>query len=110
MPVRYDKVLASHGYGEAFTGSGCARRDWPPGYAAGWHVCDVEDANIHAAQGVAIREFPLAEGSGSADYLLDIDGRAAGVIEAKKFGATLTGVERRSVAAPSFDGSKHSYE
>ena len=27
--------------------------------AAGWHVCDVANANIHAAAGVAIREFPL---------------------------------------------------
>jgi|GEM_PF-2975987 len=27
--------------------------------AAGWHVCDVKDTNIHAARGVAIREFPL---------------------------------------------------
>src|SRR3990167_11014890 len=27
--------------------------------AAGWHVCNVADANLHAAVGVAIREFPL---------------------------------------------------
>ena len=27
--------------------------------AAGWHVCDASAANIHAARGVAIREFPL---------------------------------------------------
>ena len=60
---------------------------------AGWHVCDVADANIHAARGVAIREFPLETGHGFADYLLYIDGKAAGVIEAKKEGATLTGVE-----------------
>ena len=26
--------------------------------AAGWHVCNVADANIHVARGVAIREFP----------------------------------------------------
>ena len=26
---------------------------------AGWHVCDVTDADIHAARGVAVREFPL---------------------------------------------------
>ncbi len=30
--------------------------------AAGWHICDVSDANIHAAKGVAIREFPLDAG------------------------------------------------
>ena len=27
--------------------------------AAGWHVCDVASANLRAATGVAIREFPL---------------------------------------------------
>lgn len=38
--------------------------------AAGWHVCNVADANIHAGtgevQGVAIREFPLNTGFGFA--------------------------------------------
>ncbi len=63
--------------------------------AAGWHVCDADKANIHAAQGVAIREFPLP-GYGFADYLLYVDGKAAGVIEAKKEGVTLTGVETQS--------------
>lgn len=50
---------------------------------AGWLVCDATAANIHASRGVAIREFPLP-GYGFADYLLYIDGKAAGVIEAKK--------------------------
>jgi len=63
--------------------------------AAGWHVCDAAAANIHAARGVAIREFPLP-GYGLADYLLYVDGKAAGVIEAKKEGVTLTGVETQS--------------
>ena len=63
--------------------------------AAGWHVCDASTANIHAARGVAIREFPLP-GHGFADYLLYVDGKAAGVIEAKKAGVTLTGVETQS--------------
>ncbi|MBI3432959.1 MAG: DEAD/DEAH box helicase family protein [Hydrogenophilales bacterium] len=63
--------------------------------AAGWHVCDADAANIHAARGVAIREFPLP-GHGFADYLLYVDGKAAGVIEAKKEGVTLTGVETQS--------------
>jgi type I site-specific restriction endonuclease len=63
---------------------------------AGWHVCDMNDANIHAERGVAIREFPLNTGYGFADYLLYIDGKAAGVIEAKKEGSTLTGVEVQS--------------
>ena len=64
--------------------------------AAGWHVCDMAQANIRAARGVAIREFPLNPGYGFADYLLYIDGKAAGVIEAKKEGTTLTGVEVQS--------------
>ncbi|MCA2998432.1 MAG: DEAD/DEAH box helicase family protein [Rhodocyclaceae bacterium] len=64
--------------------------------AAGWQVFDLKDANIHASRGVAIREFPLNAGFGFADYLLYIDGKAAGVIEAKKQGATLTGVELQS--------------
>jgi type I restriction enzyme R subunit len=63
--------------------------------AAGWHVCNVADANIHAATGVAIREFPLNNGFGFADYLLYVNGKACGVIEAKKVGATL---DRRGAA------------
>ncbi len=63
--------------------------------AAGWHVCHAEDANIFASRGVAIREFPLP-GHGFADYLLYVDGKAAAVIEAKKEGVTLTGVEVQS--------------
>ena len=64
--------------------------------AAGWHVCNVAQANIHAAVGVAIREFPLNNGFGFADYMLYVNGKACGVIEAKKQGATLTGVELQS--------------
>jgi len=63
--------------------------------AAGWHITDPAQANIHAGRGVAIREFPLP-GHGFADYLLYVDGKAAGVIEAKKQGATLSGVETQS--------------
>ena len=51
--------------------------------AAGWDVCDASAANIHAAHGVAICEFPLP-GYGFADYLLYVGGKAAGVVEAKK--------------------------
>ena len=63
---------------------------------AGWKIQNVKDVNIHAGRGVAIREFPLKPGHGFADYLLYIDGKAAGVIEAKKSGTTLTGVEIQS--------------
>jgi type I restriction enzyme R subunit len=64
--------------------------------AGGWYVCDMAQANIHASRDVAIRKFPLNLGYGFADYLLYIDGKAAGVIEAKKEGATLTDVEVQS--------------
>jgi type I restriction enzyme R subunit len=63
---------------------------------AGWSVQDVKAANLLAARGVALREFELNPGHGTADYLLYVDGKAAGVIEAKKEGATLTGVETQS--------------
>ena len=63
---------------------------------AGWLVQDVKNVNLHAGRGVAIREFPLERGFGFADYLLYIDGKAAGVIEAKKAGVTLSGVEIQS--------------
>jgi type I restriction enzyme R subunit len=45
---------------------------------AGWQVQDVAQTNIHGARGVAIREFPLKSGHGFADYLLYVNGRAAG--------------------------------
>ena len=68
--------------------------------AAGWHVCNVASVNLHAGsgavKGVAIREFPLNPGHGFADYLLYVNGKACGVIEAKKEGATLSGVEVQS--------------
>ena len=62
---------------------------------AGWLVQDPADAHISAGPGVAIREFPLP-GHGFTDYLLYVNGLAAGVIEAKKAGATLSGVEIQS--------------
>ena len=64
--------------------------------AAGWVVQDVKAADVHAGRGVALREFELNPGHGTADYLLYVDGKAAGVIEAKKQGASLTGVEAQS--------------
>ncbi len=64
--------------------------------AAGWAVQDFKQANLHASRGVALREFPLVAGHGEADYLLYVDGKACGVIEAKKRGATLSGVEIQS--------------
>ena len=64
--------------------------------AAGWHICDMAQANIRAAPGLALREFPLTAGHGVADYMLYVNGKACGVIEAKKEGVTLKGVEVQS--------------
>ena len=58
--------------------------------AAGWIIQNRDAANITAGRGVAVREFPMKKGHGEADYLLFVDGAAAGVIEAKKEGETLT--------------------
>ena len=59
--------------------------------ACGWVVQDYKSAAVAAAQGVAVREVPTE--SGPADYVLFVDSQAVGVIEAKKAGSTLTGVE-----------------
>jgi hypothetical protein len=66
---------------------------------AGWHVCSMADVNIHGYRGVALREFPLKTGFGFADYLLYVDGKAAGVIEDKKASSTLSGVEVQFVSS-----------
>src|SRR5439155_7697208 len=63
---------------------------------AGWQVAAVKEVNIHAHRGVAIREFPLRDGFGFVDYMLYVNGKAAGVVEAKKQGFTLSGVEIQS--------------
>jgi type I restriction enzyme R subunit len=63
---------------------------------AGWKVQDYKDADLSAGRGIALRNFPLASGFGFADYLLYVDSKAAGVVEAKKEGTTLTGVEVQS--------------
>jgi type I restriction enzyme R subunit len=60
---------------------------------AGWEVQDREDANLAAAKGVAIREFKLADKYGYADYLLFVDGKAVGVVEAKPVGHPPISVE-----------------
>ena len=58
---------------------------------AGWEACDPDQVDLFAHRGVAIREFPLRKGHSFAEYLLYVDGRAAGGIEAKREGTTLSG-------------------
>src|ERR1017187_5198639 len=63
---------------------------------AGWLIQNRDSINIEAGRGIAIREFPLAPGYGFADYLLYLDGYAAGVVEAKRAGVPLIEVEIQS--------------
>ncbi|MEX1204974.1 MAG: type I restriction-modification enzyme R subunit C-terminal domain-containing protein [Dongiaceae bacterium] len=62
--------------------------------AAGWVLQDRDTFNRKAAVGVAVREFQLP--GGPCDYLLFVDSKAAGVVEAKKAGTTLSGVAEQS--------------
>ena len=70
---------------------------------AGWSVCDSGEVHISAFRGLAIRNFSLKTGHGEADYLLYVDDRATGVIEGKKEGVTLTGVEKSASAENSLE-------
>jgi type I restriction enzyme R subunit len=65
------------------------------GYA-GWDVQNRDSMNLFDPNrpGVAVREAHLR--TGYADYLLFVQGKALGVIEAKKVGVPLTGVEAQA--------------
>lgn len=62
---------------------------------AGWVVQDRSELNIRASMGVAIREFVMKD-NGESDYLLFVNGKAIGVLEAKKAELSLSGVENQS--------------
>lgn len=64
--------------------------------AAGWVLQNRDDINLAAGPGVALREARMASGHGYADYLLFVNGKAVGAIEAKPAGHTLSGVELQS--------------
>jgi type I restriction enzyme, R subunit len=61
----------------------------------GWQVQDRRSINLSAGQGVAIREGLLKDRD-EVDYLLFVDGKAIGTVEAKPEGHTLIGVEEQS--------------
>jgi len=61
---------------------------------AGWTVQSRNAANLGASRGVAVGEFPLT--TGFADYMLFVDKRPIGVVEAKAVGKTLSGVESQT--------------
>ena len=62
--------------------------------AAGWIVQNVDQLNLHASRGVAVRE--MQSHGGPADYILFVDGKALGIVEAKKEGTTLSAVAEQS--------------
>lgn len=61
----------------------------------GWIVQDYKMMDLGSSRGVAVREFPLL--TGIADYLLFIDRKACGVLEAKRVGIPLGGVADQSI-------------
>jgi type I restriction enzyme, R subunit len=61
--------------------------------ASGWLVQPYKAMNLGAGRGVAVREFVLRSPHGRADYLLFLDRKPVGAIEAKPEGTTLTEVE-----------------
>lgn len=62
--------------------------------ACGWAIQDYAQFNPAAAPGIALREVPLK--SGQCDYLLLVDRKPVGVIEAKKEGTLLSGVAEQT--------------
>lgn len=63
---------------------------------SGWTIQNMNQLNLTASLGVAVREFPTS--TGPADYALFVDGKPVGVIEAKKsdIGENITAVEGQS--------------
>lgn len=62
---------------------------------AGWIVQDRSEMNLSAGAGVAVREVPMADGR--VDYLLYLNQRIVGVIEAKPAGTTLAEVHHQAM-------------
>ncbi|MEW8579630.1 MAG: DEAD/DEAH box helicase family protein [Candidatus Thiodiazotropha sp.] len=61
---------------------------------AGWIIQDKKRISLYESLGVAVREMDTD--TGPADYLLFIDGKACGIIEAKREGTDLGGVAEQS--------------
>src|SRR5437867_1549930 len=61
----------------------------------GWILQNRSTINLSASRGVAIREALLKDRD-EVDYLLFVDGKAIGTVEAKPEGFTLIGVEEQS--------------
>lgn len=62
--------------------------------AAGWSVQDVNQMNLVGPRGVAVREVHTS--AGYADYLLYVDRKLVGVIEAKREGEDLSEAQKQA--------------
>ena len=62
--------------------------------ASGWVIQDYRALNLAAARGIVVREVPLK--TGPCDYLLLIDRKPVGIVEAKRKGTTLSTVADQS--------------
>lgn len=62
---------------------------------AGWVIQDRSELNLSAGLGVAVREVPMADGR--VDYLLYVNQKIVGVVEAKPAGTTLAEVHHQAM-------------
>jgi len=60
---------------------------------AGWIIQNRDEINLSASPGVIIREFPLLHGAGYADYMIFVNAKPVGVLEAKPEGYPVRSVE-----------------
>lgn len=63
---------------------------------AGWRVQKRRDLNLLAGLGIAVEEVHMKTDHGRVDYLLYVDRKVVGVIEAKPMGTPLAGVQWQS--------------
>jgi type I restriction enzyme R subunit len=63
---------------------------------AGWEIQHFSSADPRSSKGVAVEYFRMGTGVGEADYVLFVNGKAVGIIEAKKEGESLTGKETQT--------------
>jgi len=64
--------------------------------ASGWRVSDASELDLIHHPASAVREVRMKRGHGQVDYLLYVDRKIVGVIEAKPEGTSLSGVEWQS--------------
>ena len=57
--------------------------------ACGWAIQDYKALDLSVSRGIALREVPLK--GGQCDYLLLVDRKPVGIVEAKPEGTTLSG-------------------